>query len=133
MKKNIYIFLLFFISGSVTFFFYLYEKPLEIVEGTATFYGEFFHGKITTSGEEYDMNEMTAAHPTFSFGTKVRVVNLENKKSVTIKINDRPRTNKKSRIDLSKGAFKKISHLDSGVVPVRMEVLEWGEEQTAGK
>jgi rare lipoprotein A len=105
------------------------KEPLETVEGTATFYGSFFHGKITTSGEEYNMNDLTAAHPTFSFGTKVKVINLENDKTVTVEINDRPRTNDKSRIDLSKEAFRTISELDSGVVPVRMEVLSWGEEK----
>jgi rare lipoprotein A len=110
-------------------FFSCTKKPLETVEGTATYYGNFFHGKITTSGEKYDMNEMTAAHPTFPFGTKVKVINKENNKSVIVEINDRPLTNKKSRIDLSKGAFSVICDLDSGVVPVVMEVTEWGKKE----
>lgn len=127
-KSNILVlfFLIFF--ALISYLYFTSEKILETVEGNATFYGEFFHGRITTSGEEYNMNDMTAAHPSFPFGTKVRVINLENNKEVIVKINDRPKTKSKSRIDLSKGAFKVISELDSGRVPVRMEVLKWGKE-----
>lgn len=102
------------------------DAPLETINGTATYYGSFFHGKTTKSGEKFDMNSLTAAHPTFPMGTKVKVINMKNEKSVIIEINDRPRTKAKSRIDLSKAAFQKISDLDSGKIKVKMEVLEWG-------
>lgn len=104
------------------------EEPLEVVEGKATYYGKFFHGKKTKSGEIFDMNKMTAAHPTFPLGTKVKVINLSNERSVEVVINDRMRTKSKKRIDLSKAAFEKISEIDSGKIRVRMEVWEWGKK-----
>jgi rare lipoprotein A len=104
------------------------NQPLEVRNGEATYYGDFFHGKTTKSGDEFDMNDNTAAHATYPMGTKVRVTNDENNKSVVVEINDRPRTNNRNLIDLSKGAFKKISDLDSGRVKVKLEVLSWGEE-----
>lgn len=104
------------------------EKVLETVEGVATYYAEPFHGRITKSGDIYDMNKLTAAHARFAMGTKVRVINLANQKSVTVIVNDEPRTNRKTYIDLSKAAFRQLSHLDSGVIKVKMEVLEWGKK-----
>jgi len=128
-KQKIYIVLSCTLSVLLSYIYFTSEdKPLEMITGTATYYGEFFHGKVTTSGEVYNMNDMTAAHPSFPFGTIVRIVNLENGNNVIVKINDRPRTDRKSRIDLSKGAFKEISDIDSGVVPIRMEVLRWGSK-----
>ena len=55
----------------------------------ASWYGAKFHGRTTASGEPYDMNAMTAAHPSLPFGTKVRVTNLENGRAVVLRINDR--------------------------------------------
>ena len=102
-------------------------EPLETINGEATFYGEFFHGKKTKSGEVYDMNSLTAAHATYPMGTRIKVTNLENNKTVIVKINDTPRTNRKAYIDLSKAAFKQISHVDTGIVNVKIEVLAWGK------
>lgn len=105
------------------------QKVVQTIKGKATYYGEFFHGKKTKSGEIFDMNKLTAAHASLEMGTMVRVTNLENNKSIIVKINDEPRTNRKTFIDLSKEAFSQISHIDSGVVDVKIEVLASVEEE----
>src|SRR3989454_1691234 len=63
-------------------------KPYQV--GTASWYGDYFQGKPTASGEPYDMFDLTAAHPTLPLGTYVRVTNLRNGRSVVVKVNDRP-------------------------------------------
>lgn len=95
-----------------------------VQRGLASWYGEDFHGKITSSKEIYNMYDMTAAHKTLPFGTYVMVTNLENGKSVIVKINDRGPFIKGRIIDLSYAAAKFIDMVGPGVVPVRVEVLE---------
>jgi rare lipoprotein A len=104
-------------------------RILLTLEGTASYYAHDFHGKQTSSGEIYDMNSFTAAHRTFPFGTKVRVTNLENKKSVVVKVNDRGPFKEGRIIDLSMGAAKKIDLILNGTARVRLDVLEWGTGQ----
>nr|HDM59121.1 septal ring lytic transglycosylase RlpA family protein [Bacillota bacterium] len=93
--------------------------------GYASWYGGKFHGRRTANGETYDMFAMTAAHRTLPFGTIVRVTNLENGRSVVVRINDRgPFTDKKKRIiDLSLGAARQLGMLKTGVAKVKLEVL----------
>ncbi len=93
--------------------------------GYATFYGSTgkFEGKKTASGEKFYKKLMTAAMNNVKFGTMVKVTNLENKKSVIVKINDRMGS-QKNIIDLSSGAFKKISNLSVGRIKVDIEILE---------
>lgn len=74
--------------------------------GIASWYGRQFHGRTTASGETFDMNAMTAAHSSLPMNCYVRVTNRENGKSVVVKINDRPKTNR--ALDLSYGAAKAI-------------------------
>lgn len=89
---------------------------------TASWYGQPFHGRTTASGEKYNMNSLTAAHNSLPFGTKVKVTNLSNDKSVTVKINDRGGFAKYSRvIDLSKRANQII---ECGLCKVRIKVLK---------
>ncbi|RPI05961.1 MAG: septal ring lytic transglycosylase RlpA family protein, partial [Ignavibacteriae bacterium] len=64
-------------------------KVLLTLEGIASYYAHDFHGKLTSNGETFDMNGLTAAHRTFPFGTMVRVTNLENNKVVVVRVNDR--------------------------------------------
>ncbi len=93
-------------------------------EGMATYYASEFHGRKTASGEIYDMNKLTAASTDLPLGTSVRVTNLENRKSVVVRINDRMPKNAKGRIiDLSLAGAKAIDMVKSGVVRVRVEVL----------
>ena len=92
-------------------------------EGEASWYGPNFHGKKTASGEIYDMYELTAAHKELPLGTTCIVTNLENDKSVTVRINDRGPFVKNRVIDLSYAAAKVIDMVDSGTARVRVEVL----------
>ncbi|MGV2986183.1 septal ring lytic transglycosylase RlpA family protein [Vibrio sp. E150_011] len=92
--------------------------------GQASWYGSQFHGRLTASGEKYNMRAYTAAHKTLPFGTVVRVVNTSNNKSVDVKINDRGPYVKGRVIDLSQIAFEKVGSTTQGVVPVRIEILD---------
>lgn len=94
------------------------------IDGLASWYGREFHGRPTASGERYDMHELTAAHRTLPFGTRVRVTNLENGRSVRVRINDRGPFVDGRIIDLSYGAAKKIAMVKAGVVRVRLEILD---------
>ena len=99
--------------------------------GKASWYGDAHHGKKTASGETYDMNQMTAAHRTLPLGTRVRVTNTENGKSVVVRINDRGPFVGGRIIDLSRAAAKQIAPLGAGVVSVRVEVLDDAAETPA--
>lgn len=92
--------------------------------GRASYYGPGFHGKKTANGETFDMHAMTAAHKTLPFGTRVRVENTDNGKSVVVRINDRGPYKKGRIIDLSFGAGRKIGLDVSGVAHVRLEILK---------
>ena len=99
------------------------DKGQPIVEqvGEASFYGAGFHGKKTATGEKFNQNEKTAAHPTLPLGTKATVTNLENGRSVDVKINDRGPYVKGRDIDLSKSAAKELGMTKDGVAPVKIE------------
>jgi rare lipoprotein A len=92
--------------------------------GPASWYGPKFHGRQTANGEQFDMNQMTAAHRTLPFGTKVRVTNRSNGRSVVVRINDRGPFVRNRVIDLSRGAAQTVGMIDSGVAPVKLEVLD---------
>lgn len=93
-------------------------------EGAASYYADSLHGNSTASGEPYDKNSMTAAHRTLAFGSKVRVTNLDNGKSVVVRINDRGPHAESRIIDLSGAAAEKLDMLDSGETTVRIEILD---------
>ena len=78
-------------------------KVLGVETGTASFYADEFDGRKTANGEVYEMNELTTAHPSYSFGTIVKVTNFSNGKSVEVRINDRMPQFKGRIIDLSFG------------------------------
>jgi rare lipoprotein A len=88
----------------------------------ASYYHSSFHGKITYSGEIYNENKLTAASNVYPIGTKLKVTNIENNKSVIVKINDKG-SFRKVTLDLSKKAFSKIAELDKGVVEVKIKVV----------
>ena len=90
----------------------------EIARGKASWYGPGFHGKRTASGERFDMNELTAAHRTLPFGTRVRVRNVENGREVVVRINDRGPQIRGRIIDLSKAAAATLDLLIAGEAPV---------------
>lgn len=105
----------------------VYRNSGKVEIGEASFYADEFNGKKTSSGEIYNMNDLTAAHPTFPFNTIVRVTNLANNKSVKVRINDRMPDFKGRLIDLSYAAAKNIGMLNSGVQKVKIEVIQWGD------
>ncbi len=91
--------------------------------GIASFYGAYFAGKKTASGERFNPSRMTAAHRTLPFGTRVRVTNMRNGRSVVVRINDRGPFIRGRVIDLSRGAAGVIGMIGRGIAPVRVEVL----------
>ena len=97
----------------------------QVQTGMATWYGGGHHGGPTASGERFNKNAMTAAHRTLPMGTRVRVTNERNGRSVIVRINDRgPFGNKRRIIDVSEGAARKLGMIEAGVVPVRVEVIK---------
>ncbi|MGA8619969.1 MAG: septal ring lytic transglycosylase RlpA family protein [Candidatus Sulfotelmatobacter sp.] len=98
------------------------NQPYQV--GTASWYGEYFDGKPTASGEEYDMYDMTAAHPTLPLGTYVRVTNLRNGRTVVVKINDRGPIVPGRIIDLSFGAASVLQFEERGLQKVRLDLVK---------
>ena len=107
-------------------------KPsvLETRQGLASYYGPGFEGKVTASGATFDKNSMVAAHPTYPFGTVVRVTNLANGRAVIVRIVDRgpakTAQNEGVLIDLSSGAARNLGVTSTGRTKVKLEVLRWG-------
>lgn len=93
------------------------------IVGSASWYGGKFHGRKTANGERFDMNALTAAHKSLPFGTKVRVTNESNGKSVVVRINDRGPFVGKRVLDLSRGAANAVGMTKSGVAKVKIEIL----------
>lgn len=90
-------------------------------EGIASWYGPDFHGKLTANGERYDMHGMTAAHKLLPFGTRVKVTNRENGKSIVVRINDRGPFVANRIIDLTRTGAERIGMLAKGTAPVLLE------------
>lgn len=131
MKK--YIFTLVILIGLLSF--------TRIKTTRVSWYGPGFHGKVTANGEIYSQDSLTCASPYMRFGTKVKVTNLANNKSVVVRVNDRGpyhcyvdslkkvkpyyplKAHPKRGFDLSKAAFNSISDLEKGVLKVKYEVI----------
>lgn len=92
--------------------------------GMASFYGNEFQSRKTANGERFDQAQLTAAHRTLPFGTRLKVTNTQTGKSVQVRVNDRGPFVKGRVIDLSSSAFKSIANLNAGVVPVRIQVVD---------
>jgi len=103
----------------------------DVREGLASYYGPGFDGKTTASGARFDMRAMVAAHPTYPFGTIVRVTNLTNQRAVDVRVLDRgPARGPQADgvlIDLSYGAAQALGFIRQGRTRVRLEVLRWGD------
>jgi rare lipoprotein A len=102
------------------------ESATHMLEGYASYYAEEFNGRPTANGETFDMNGLTAAHRTLPFNTRLRVLNLENGRSVIVRINDRGPFKDDRMIDLSLAAAKEVGLILNGTARVRLEVLEIG-------
>ncbi|MDJ0572592.1 MAG: septal ring lytic transglycosylase RlpA family protein [Pleurocapsa sp. MO_192.B19] len=91
--------------------------------GQASWYGPGFHGRLTANGEVYNQNAFTAAHPSLAFGTRVKVTNLNNGRSVVVRINDRGPYAGGRVIDVSAAAANSLGMINSGVAPVEVTIL----------
>ncbi len=99
------------------------------MKGVSSFYAEDFHGKLTANGEIYDMYGLTAAHKTLPLNTIIRVTNINNKKSLILRVNDRGPYVKGRILDCSYGAAKKLGFINNGTAKVKIEVIEWGDNK----
>ena len=102
------------------------EATVRKLRGIASWYGGVFNGRHTASGARFDMYAMTACHPTLPFGSMVRVVNLDNHRSVVVRITDRGDLLGGRVIDLSYGAAHKLAMTKGGLASVKLEVLSLG-------
>ncbi|MGY4815163.1 septal ring lytic transglycosylase RlpA family protein [Pseudomonas chlororaphis subsp. piscium] len=91
--------------------------------GVASYYGAKHHGKRTASGEPFNQHGMTAAHRELPFGTRVKVTNLKNDKSVVVRINDRGPHTRGRLIDLSRAAAQQLGMIRSGTAKVRVQAI----------
>ncbi|MCS6807899.1 MAG: septal ring lytic transglycosylase RlpA family protein [Candidatus Kapabacteria bacterium] len=100
-----------------------YETTETVFVGLASYYGNEFHGRPTASGERYNQHELSAAHRTLPFGTMVRVRNLDNNKSVIVRINDRGPWKQSRILDVSLAAAEALDMTRSGTAKVEITVL----------
>ena len=108
-------------------------EDVKIVQtGVASWYGKQFHGNKTSTGETYDMYEMSAAHPTMPLPSYARVTNLSNGKSLIVRVNDRGPFLHSRVIDLSYAAAKALGYVDKGTTQVRIERLTFAEIRGEG-
>ena len=91
--------------------------------GLASWYGHPYHGRRTASGEVYDMHRMTAAHRTLPFGTWIEVENLDNRRAVRVRVNDRGPFIDGRIVDLSRAAAVRVDGIAAGVFPARLRVI----------
>lgn len=104
-------------------------KHKKVMTGVSSYYGKAFHGKLTANGEIFDMYGVTAAHKTLPLNTVVRVTNLDNDKSLIIRINDRGPYIDGRILDCSYGAAKKLGFIQAGTAKVKIDVIEWGDDK----
>lgn len=95
------------------------SEPTEY-KGKATYYGQHWTGRLTSSGEKFYADSLTAAHKHFKFGTILKVTNLSNDSVCYVKVNDRLPQSSKVLIDLSYGTAKKLNFIKKGVIPVSL-------------
>lgn len=102
----------------------------EPIKGICVYYNDKFQGHVAASGEKYDKGGLTAAHRTLPFGTMVKVTNLENNKSVVVRVNDRgPQGGSKAKvIEITSRAAKEIDMIKKGKVQCQIEVIESGKK-----
>ena len=99
-------------------------KTTYLGKGKASFYSNKFQNRKTANGERFKQSKLTAAHKKLPFGTRVKVTNIRNGKSVIVRINDRGPFIRGRVIDLSRAAFKKIGNTRSGVIRVKLEIVK---------
>jgi rare lipoprotein A len=120
-NRNILILL--FIVLALVLFFENHEPPYTET-GTASYYANSLQGNLTANGEIYNHDSLTAAHRTLPLGTFIKVENLDNGKTVVVKVNDRGPFVQNRILDLSRSAFKEISPLSKGIVEVKIVEID---------
>jgi rare lipoprotein A len=100
------------------------------MSGKAAWYGRKFNGRTTASGQRFNAAALTGAHPSLPFGSRVKVTNTSNKRSVIVVINDRGPTSPGRVIDVSQAAAKRLGFIRSGLTDVTLEVV--GKTQLKG-
>ena len=131
--KKIFLLVFLFVSS-----FYVFAAKVYKSSATASYYGKDFHGKKTSNGEVFNMNDLTCAHKSLPFDTILRVTNLSNGKTVKVRVNDRGPFVVGREIDLSTAAAKKLDMMNTGTAKVKIEILKMGPDtalsrQTAEK
>lgn len=99
--------------------------------GVASWYGEDFDGNLTASGETYDMDGLTAAHPSLPMGTRVKVTNLRNHRSAVLRVNDRGPYVDGRLIDVSRAAAYRMGFMSAGLALVEIKVVNYPEHRTS--
>jgi rare lipoprotein A len=105
----------------------------ETQTGLAAYYSGRLQGRRTASGERFNNNALTTAHQTLPFGTKVRVTNTKNNKSVVLRVNDRGPTQPNRILDVSRAAAQRLGFVRTGLVEVKLEVIEVPKARASGK
>ncbi|AFY38936.1 rare lipoprotein A [[Leptolyngbya] sp. PCC 7376] len=103
---------------------YQVEETGQSLEGLASWYGPYFHGRLTANGEIYDQYAFTAAHPSMPLDTYLKITNLDNEKSVIIRLNDRGPYIPPRSLDLSLGAARCLNSVETGVIPYKATIME---------
>ena len=103
------------------------DGKAHMLVGKASWYGKNFHGRTTACGEPYDMYAFTAAHKTLPFHTLVRVTDPETRKTVVVRITDRGPYADGRVIDLSWAAANDLEMIKRGIIPVELQILQWGD------
>lgn len=116
--KQVFLLFLFLLAGLLS------SQNDSIQQGKASYYAKKFEGRKTASGQKFSNKELTAAHKTLPFGTKVKVTNLKNDKMVVVIINDRLPKKSKRIIDLSQAAARELDFIKAGITPVTLEILK---------
>lgn len=102
------------------------SKSMFTQSGEGSYYADKFDGRRTASGEPYRPGQLTAAHNTLPFGTKLKVTNTRNGHSVNVVVNDRGPHARGRIVDVSKKAARKLDIIDAGVAPMKIKVLHMG-------
>lgn len=120
------------LSFLMALFWVVSSSAIETERGIASWYGPGFHGRTTANGETYNMNEMTAAHKSLPFDTRVRVIDLDTGKSVVVRINDRGPFVAGRIIDLSYAAARALGIDQKGTARVELQILSDAHETENG-
>lgn len=116
---------------TLAFCMFCLTSAAQVQSGKASFYADKFEGRPTASGQKYRHNKLTAAHKTLPFGTKVKVTNTQNDKSVEVVINDRGPWVEGRIIDVSRSAAEALGFVNYGLADVRLEVIDPGDGKSS--